>query len=160
MSPLAAARTMITALRNRFARIGAGGVRLEGGSQGRQMSEALKRDRLRAALLSIILFAALTPAMNQPHAEVTGDEERNIERLAVKRVQPPYPPMAQKYKIEGAVTVQVTVEKDGRVSKAEFVRGHNIFRSVSLDAAKRWEFKRPDSDNLQGTIHFIFKLNE
>jgi TonB family protein len=85
-----------------------------------------------------------------------GDD--NIERLALKRVQPHYPPLAQKYKIEGVVTVQVTVEKDGKVSKAEFIRGHNIFRSVSLDAAKRWEFKPRESDSLEGTIQFTFKL--
>jgi outer membrane biosynthesis protein TonB len=61
--------------------------------------------------------------------------DRNIESLATRRVQPAYPPMAQKYRIEGTVTVEVTVSSDGKVSKAEFVRGHNIFRSVSLDAA-------------------------
>jgi TonB family protein len=88
----------------------------------------------------------------------TADDERNIERFAVKRVQPPYPPLAQKYKIEGIVTVQVLVSTDGRVSKAEFVRGHNIFRSVALDAAKRWEFKANES--LEGTIRFTFKLGQ
>lgn len=85
-------------------------------------------------------------------------EDANIEKLAVKRVQPPYPPHAQKYKIEGVVTVQVSVAGDGKVVKAEFVRGHNVFRSVSLDAAKRWEFK--SSSALEGTIRFTFKLNE
>ena len=87
-------------------------------------------------------------------------EERNIESLATRRVQPAYPPMAQKYKIEGTVVVEVTVAGDGRVTKAEFIRGHNIFRSVSLDAAKRWEFKAPGESGLQGTMNFVFKLND
>ncbi|MCI0486074.1 MAG: TonB family protein [Blastocatellia bacterium] len=90
----------------------------------------------------------------------TDNEERNIEKQAVKRVQPPYPSLAQKYKIEGVVTVQVTVGGDGKVEKAEFVRGHNVFRSVSLDAAKRWEFRLSGEKTLEGTIRFIFKLND
>jgi TonB family protein len=87
-----------------------------------------------------------------------GDEERNIEKHAVKRVQPNYPPLAQKYRIEGPVIVEIKVAKDGKVQSAEFIRGHNIFRSVSLDAAKRWEFKPPGDELLQGTIRFTFKL--
>jgi TonB family protein len=87
------------------------------------------------------------------------DDERNIEAMATKRVQPAYPPMAQKYRIEGMVVVQVSVGGDGKVSKAEFVRGHNIFRSVSLDAAKRWEFRPPGSSGMSGTVRFVFKLS-
>jgi TonB family protein len=86
------------------------------------------------------------------------DDERNIERIAISRVQPAYPPNAQKYRIEGVVTVQVSVGRDGKVTKAEFVRGHNLFRSVSLDAAKRWEFKLEGENSLEGTIRFTFKL--
>jgi hypothetical protein len=83
------------------------------------------------------LLAALIVMANlfAPVAGEAGADGRNIESLATRRVQPAYPPMAQKYRIEGTVTVEVTVSSDGKVSKAEFVRGHNIFRSVSLDAA-------------------------
>ena len=86
-------------------------------------------------------------------------EDHNIERHAVKRVLPVYPPLAQRYRIEGIVTVQISVGKDGKVGKAEFVRGQNIFRSVSLDAAKRWEFKPTSDNSLEGTINFTFKLS-
>ena len=120
------------------------------------MSRSGKRVIRRLALLSVIVLATLAPA-HESKANPTADD--NIEKFAVKRVQPPYPALAQKYKIEGLVVVQVIVEKDGKVGKAEFVSGNSLFRSVSLDAAKRWEFKRPEGDNLQGTIHFKFKLD-
>src|SRR5689334_10251160 len=121
----------------------------------------------------IILFAIGTPGTGISQASEIGylrnaerfatsltfDEEHNIERNAVTRVQPAYPPNAQKYRIEGVVTVQVSVNSDGKVSKAEFVRGHNLFRSVSLDAAKRWEFKLSGEPSLEGTIRFTFKLS-
>jgi len=95
----------------------------------------------------------------RPRTTVCAFEDPNIEKYAVKRVQPPYPEMAEKYHIEGVVIVKVSVATDGKVTQAEFVRGPNIFRSVSLDAAKRWSFKPPSNEALAGTIHFTFKLN-
>ena len=121
------------------------------------MSRSVKRGICRLALLAAILLATIAPGAHESNADPSVDD--NIEKLAVKKVQPPYPPLAQKYKIEGMVVVQVLVDKDGRVGKAEFVSGNSLFRSVSLDAAKRWEFKHPDGDSLQGTIHFKFKLD-
>ena len=121
------------------------------------MSRSVKRGICRLALLAVIVLATIAPGVHESSAEPAVDD--NIEKLAVKKVQPPYPPLAQKYKIEGMVVVQVLVDRDGKVGKAEFVSGNSLFRSVSLDAAKRWEFKHPDGDSLQGTIHFKFKLD-
>jgi TonB family protein len=123
-------------------------------------------------LIALILVVGAQPASISEASEagkvpdllklmvVNFADERNIEKIAVSRVQPAYPPMAQKYKIEGEVTVQVGVNSDGKVTKAEFVRGHNLFRAVSLDAAKRWEFKLSGENSLEGTIRFSFKLNQ
>jgi TonB family protein len=108
-------------------------------------------------LLGIMMFMIGMPDVRISRASGVTDE-RNIERIATKKVQPAYPPMAQKYKIEGAVTVQVSVNNEGKVSKAEFIRGNNLFRTVSLDAAKRWEFKLSGESSLEGTIQFTFKL--
>jgi TonB family protein len=108
--------------------------------------------------LAVAILTATLLATAAGETRTSGDE-RNIENLATRRVQPAYPPLAQKYRIEGTVTVQVSVGNDGKVTQAEFVRGHNIFRSVSLDAAKRWEFKPPGNGSLQGTVQFVFKLN-
>ena len=85
-------------------------------------------------------------------------DDRNIERYATAQVQPPYPVAAQRYRIEGTVTVEVTVNSDGKVSKAEFIRGHSVFRSVSLDAARQWQFASPGNGDLVGTIDFVFRL--
>jgi TonB family protein len=85
-------------------------------------------------------------------------EDRNIEKYAVNEVHPAYPPLAEKYRIEGQVTVNVQVDPNGKVTKAEFLKGHSIFRAVSLDAAKQWQFKPPDHTALEGTINFSFKL--
>jgi TonB family protein len=110
-------------------------------------------------LLAMMMLVVAPPEAGISHAS-GGDDERNIEKFAVKRVQPPYPPNAQKYKIEGVVIIQVNVGSDGKVTKAEFIRGNNLFRSVSLDAAKRWEFKGSAESSREGTIRFTFKLSQ
>jgi TonB family protein len=108
-----------------------------------------------SALLLVSLMVMALPARPQ-----NGSEGRSIEKYAVKRVVPQYPPLARQYRIEGTVVVRISVGGDGKVAKADFVRGHNIFRSVSLDAAKRWEFKVPNNEPLEGIIRFVFKLSE
>src|SRR5262245_14076521 len=112
-----------------------------------------RRPILISLLVGVVLLLGRTAVI------VSAFEDPNIEKYAVKKVQPPYPEMAEKYHIEGMVIVRVSVAADGRVSQAEFVRGPNIFRSVSLDAAKRWSFKPPSNEAIAGTIHFTFKLN-
>src|SRR5258707_836024 len=114
---------------------------------------------VRRLLPVVAIVLAVMPQALFIHA-AGGDDEANIEKFAIKRVQPPYPPNAQRYRIEGVVTVQVAVGGDGKVTKAEFVRGNNVFRSVSLDAAKRWEFRVASGGSLEGMIRFTFKLNE
>jgi TonB family protein len=110
-------------------------------------------------LLGTMMFMIGMPDVRISRASGV-DDERNIEKNATKKVQPVYPPNAQKYRIEGEVTVLVGVNKEGKVTKAEFVRGNNLFRSVSLDAAKRWEFKVAGENSLEGTIRFTFKLGQ
>jgi TonB family protein len=110
--------------------------------------------------LAITLVAVLLAGASQWESNAFGGDDRNIEKYAVKRVQPPYPPMARRYKIEGVVTVEVKVGRDGKVKNAEFVKGHSIFRSVSLDAAKSWELKPPSEAEMDGTINFTFRLSQ
>jgi TonB family protein len=124
----------------------------------------MRRKNMKNKMRTYFLLAVVALAVGPPEAGISHafgvDDEHNIEKIAIKRVQPAYPPNAQKYKIEGVVTVQVNVNSEGKVTKAEFVRGHNLFRSVSLDAAKRWEFKLSGESSLEGTIRFTFKLSQ
>ena len=107
------------------------------------------------AILLWLGFAGLVLAPLQK--EVRADE-RNVEQYAIKRAQPTYPPLAQKQRIEGIVVIRVSVGSSGKVTNAEFIRGNNIFKSVSLEAARRWEFKVPAAEGIEGTIRFTFKL--
>src|SRR5262245_45968674 len=111
----------------------------------------LRGPRLFARVLAVMILLMATGSMvasSNTHSKIPfkedllslwmpafiGDADRNIEKYAIAQVQPPYPTAAQRYRIEGIVTVAVSVAKDGKVVKAEFVRGHTVFRSASLDA--------------------------
>jgi TonB family protein len=124
----------------------------------------MRRKNVTCTLRNLFLLAMMMFTIGTPDARISrasgAPDERNIEKNAIKRVQPVYPMNAQKYRIEGEVIVMVNVNSEGKVAKAEFIRGHNLFRSVSLDAAKRWEFKLSGESSLEGTIRFVFKLSQ
>ncbi len=121
-----------------------------------ETSAASGRSHRRVLLMAISLVVALNSMLLMPGA--VGSDDANIEKYAVRRVQPAYPPLAQKQRIEGVVVMQLSVGGDGKVNEVVFVRGNNIFRAVSLDAARKWEFRPPGGAAIQGTIRFIFKL--
>lgn len=110
---------------------------------------------LHTAILLLVVFAAtLVVPAGLPLGPAGGD----LEPYAVRRVQPAYPPLAQKLRIEGSVLLDVKVAANGVVAKADFRRGHSIFRSASLDAVKRWKFR--SGDELEGTITLIFEIDD
>lgn len=84
-----------------------------------------------------------------------------ISGLATRRVEPPYPPMAQSIGIQGAVVVSVTVSETGRVLEAHAVSGHPTLRQASIDAARRWQFSPTMLNGIPikviGTITFNFR---
>jgi len=128
----------------------------------------------RAFLLTAILLTAVSPSKSSVNTEfhpIAGNDplrgwrltrvdgnQTDIERYATAEVQPAYPETAQKYRIEGTVKVQVAVNREGKVIRAAFIQGHTVFRSVSLDAAKQWQFRSPNNTDMEGTITFVFKL--
>lgn len=59
----------------------------------------------------------------------------------VRQIQPEYPIVARKAGVEGTVYLKVLVSKAGQVTKAEVVRGKEIFHQAALDAIQEFEFK-------------------
>ncbi len=64
-----------------------------------------------------------------------------LNNLAVNLVVPVYPSIAQQSKIQGKVTVQVTLDEEGKVVSAKAVGGPSLLRSVSEDAVRKSKFK-------------------
>ncbi len=85
-----------------------------------------------------------------------------LQGSAIRRVQPPYPPIAKAARASGAVQVQVTISEDGRVIDAQVVSGHPLLRDAALQAARQWVFKPTELSGVpvkvQGILTFNFTL--
>ena len=85
-----------------------------------------------------------------------------LQGSAIKKVQPPYPPIAKAAHAAGAVQVQVTISEDGHVIEAAVVSGHPLLREAALAAAKQWVFKPTELSGVpvkvQGILTFNFTL--
>lgn len=59
---------------------------------------------------------------------------------AVSRVNPQYPAIAKQARVSGSVTVQITVDENGRVVSAQAVSGHPLLQSAAVSAVRQWRF--------------------
>jgi TonB family protein len=85
-----------------------------------------------------------------------------LQGLAVKKVQPPYPPIARAAGAQGAVQVQVLISETGEVIEATVVSGHPLLRGAALEAARQWQFKPTEVSEkvvkVRGILTFNFTL--
>jgi periplasmic protein TonB len=85
-----------------------------------------------------------------------------LQGSAIKKIQPPYPPIAKAARASGAVTVQVTISEEGRVIEAVVTGGHPLLRDAALQAARQWMFRPTELSGVpvkvQGILTFNFTL--
>jgi TonB family protein len=64
-----------------------------------------------------------------------------IDPMVISRAIPEYPEIAKRIGMEGSVVVQVLLDKNGKVKKAQLVKASDdIFIEPALAAAQRWTF--------------------
>ena len=73
--------------------------------------------------------------------DVLAYDEVEVKPHPIDIVTPVYPEEAKKKKIEGKVTLKVVVNVDGSVSDVSVLKGPEIFRQASIDAALQFRFK-------------------
>jgi TonB family protein len=87
-----------------------------------------------------------------------------LQGSAIRKVQPPYPPIAKAAKASGAVQVQILVSETGEVIEASAISGHPLLRDAALQAARQWQFKPIELSGkpvkAQGILTFNFTLAE
>ena len=80
--------------------------------------------------------------------------------LIIKKVSPDYPAQARQLRIEGAVQLEATISKDGKVSNVKVLGGHPILARAAADAVKQWKYKpyllndQPVEIDTQITVNF------
>ena len=93
-----------------------------------------------AGLLFLLLSCALLVAQARMPVRVRIGAEY-AEGMVVKKVAPVYPPLARQARIQGTVTLQVIVSKEGDVQNIQLFSGHPILAPAAIDAVKQWKYK-------------------
>jgi len=100
----------------------------------------------RAAALALLLAMAI-PAR--------AADERGVK----SRVAPVYPEIARRMRISGVVTVQATVDPDGKVTDAKAVSGNRALSPAAEDAVRKWRFVPADATSTV-TVEITFALSQ
>ncbi len=61
--------------------------------------------------------------------------------MLMNRVDPIYPPLARQARIQGTVTLNVVISKDGAVETVSVAQGHPLLVQAAIDAVKQWVYK-------------------
>jgi TonB family protein len=58
----------------------------------------------------------------------------------VKKVDPVYPALAQTFRIQDTVVLNVVIKSDGSVASAKQVSGDAMFGTAAIQAVKKWQY--------------------
>jgi len=81
----------------------------------------------------------------------------------IRRVDPPYPPLARATRIQGPVTLHAVISRDGVIENLQLVSGHPLLVRAALDAVSQWRFRpyvlngQPIEVETEITINFILE---
>src|SRR6266849_6650572 len=59
----------------------------------------------------------------------------------VKKIAPPYPPLAKQARIQGTVRFNATISKEGTIQNLTLVSGHPLLVPAATEAVKQWAYK-------------------
>lgn len=78
-------------------------------------------------------------------------------RKAKKMVQPKYPELALKMRVEGTVKLEAVVDADGNVKNVIVVSGHQLLRATAVECVKQWKYEPASGTTLVG-VDVNFRL--
>lgn len=58
----------------------------------------------------------------------------------IRRVEPEYPELAKRARVQGIVLLQVLVGEQGNVTEVKIIRGHPLLNQAAVDAVKQWKY--------------------
>src|SRR5262245_19642086 len=86
-----------------------------------------------------------------------------IQGRVLRKVQPPYPEIARKARIQGSVQVQIDISETGAVTNVILISGNPFLRDAAVQAAKQWLFIPTELNGRPvraiGVLTFNFPLN-
>jgi len=64
-----------------------------------------------------------------------------ISGLLMRKVEPAYPSRARHAGVQGPVTMEATIGKDGKITDLRVVSGPSDLKEAAVDAVKQWRYK-------------------
>jgi TonB family protein len=89
------------------------------------------------AIFLACVFSSLSIAQTTP-IRIT---QAQADALLVNKVAAEYPALARQARIQGAVTLQAVIGKDGDVKSLNLISGHPLLASSAIAAVKQWHYK-------------------
>jgi protein TonB len=62
------------------------------------------------------------------------------ESKLIRRVEPVYPELAKRARVQGKVVLVVTVDEEGSVSDIRVTSGHPLLDEAALTAVRQWKY--------------------
>jgi TonB family protein len=138
------------------------GKTFSGGSSGGSSSVGLSAGpKSMESLPQVAAIQRRTARPSRPLFQITGPLEK---RPVVSKVIPAYPEWARAKGIEASVTLQFTVDPEGRVKPTVLTlrtSGYPQLDQTAVDALRKWVFQALPSDQLRdevGAITFTFSV--
>lgn len=108
-------------------------------------------------------LAAQQPSIPKPGFTRIKVSQGVSQGLLIKRVEPVYPPAALRMHAQGAVQIEATISKDGKVVAPKVASGDKILAGAALEAVRQWRYKPYFLDGepveVQTQITIYFKSN-
>jgi TonB family protein len=86
------------------------------------------------------------------------------ESKIIKRVEPVYPEVAKKARVEQIVMLEVNVDEEGYVSSVRVIRGHPLLDQAAIDAVKQWVYSptllNGEKIPVLATVTVVFSLSQ
>jgi protein TonB len=113
-----------------------------------------------AAIAAMLIAGCLAPVKAQD--EVMKVSRAEALSAATTKPSPAYPVIAKQLKVEGEVTVQVTIGEEGKVEASTPVSGNPILTKAAVDTLKDWRFtpfkNAGKPVKAQTVLSFVFKM--
>lgn len=61
--------------------------------------------------------------------------------LLIRKIQPPYPPLARQARIQGQVVLQAEISKGGDIENLRLISGHPMLAPAAIEAVKQWKYR-------------------
>jgi TonB family protein len=80
-------------------------------------------------------------------------------------VPPNYPLLARQMKVQGAVSLQALISRDGTIQELQIISGPGILATAAREAVKQWHFKpylqngQPVETRARITVNFTISTN-